>query len=50
MKYGFGHFSTTKLNKGLKTNDFFKPGDITKDKIEECKEFGYVCTDCRRYL
>ena len=52
MTQSFGHIKETTLEEALSHKDFKKYWNITKDKIEVCKdcEFRYICTDCRAYL
>jgi SPASM domain peptide maturase of grasp-with-spasm system len=52
MPQSFGNINDTTLEQALNHKDFKKYWDITKDKIDVCKdcEFRYVCTDCRAYI
>lgn len=47
----FGNIKTNSLKETLNTADFKKYWNLTKDKIEVCKdcEFRYICTDCRAF-
>ncbi|WP_312824779.1 grasp-with-spasm system SPASM domain peptide maturase [Epilithonimonas sp.] len=47
----FGNIKDTTLEESLNNKDFKKYWNLTKDKIEVCKdcEFRYICTDCRAY-
>ncbi|WP_157447964.1 grasp-with-spasm system SPASM domain peptide maturase, partial [Chryseobacterium sp. MOF25P] len=51
MPQSFGNIKDTTLEKALNHKDFKKYWNLTKDKIEVCKdcEFRYICTDCRAY-
>jgi len=51
MVQSFGNITETTLQKALEDPDFKKYWNISKDKIEVCKdcEFRYICTDCRAY-
>lgn len=51
MPQNFGNIKDTTLEKALAHPDFKKYWNLTKDKIEVCKdcEFRYICTDCRAY-
>ncbi|GEN76402.1 hypothetical protein CHA01nite_21420 [Chryseobacterium hagamense] len=51
MPQSFGHITDTTLEEALAHPDFKKYWNLTKDKIEVCKdcEFRYICTDCRAY-
>lgn len=51
MPQSFGNIRDTTLEEALNHKDFKKYWNITKDKIEVCKdcEFRYICTDCRAY-
>ena len=51
MPQSFGNIKDSTLEKALKHKDFRKYWNLTKDKIEICKdcEFRYICTDCRAY-
>lgn len=51
MPQSFGNIKDTTLEKALNQSGFKKYWNLTKDKIEVCKdcEFRYICTDCRAY-
>ena len=51
MPQSFGNIKDTTLREALDHQDFKKYWNLTKDKIEVCKdcEFRYICTDCRAY-
>ncbi|WP_340064352.1 grasp-with-spasm system SPASM domain peptide maturase [Ascidiimonas aurantiaca] len=51
MPKSFGNINNTSIEEALEHEDFKKYWNITKDKINICKdcEFRYVCTDCRAY-
>ncbi|MCI3937518.1 grasp-with-spasm system SPASM domain peptide maturase [Chryseobacterium aahli] len=51
MPQSFGNIKDTTLEEALDHKDFKKYWNLTKDKIEVCKdcEFRYICTDCRAY-
>ncbi|WP_299178314.1 grasp-with-spasm system SPASM domain peptide maturase, partial [uncultured Chryseobacterium sp.] len=51
MSQNFGNIKNTTLEEALNHHDFKKYWNLTKDKIEVCKdcEFRYICTDCRAY-
>ena len=51
MCQSFGNIKNTTLEEVLHHQDFKKYWNLTKDKIEVCKdcEFRYICTDCRAY-
>lgn len=51
MPQSFGNIKDTTLKEALNHKDFKKYWNLTKDKIEVCKdcEFRYICTDCRAY-
>ncbi|MBW8522233.1 grasp-with-spasm system SPASM domain peptide maturase [Chryseobacterium chendengshani] len=51
MPQSFGNIKDTTLEEALNHEDFKKYWNLTKDKIEVCKdcEFRYICTDCRAY-
>lgn len=51
MAYHFGNINDSTLEEALMKPGFKKYWNITKDKIEICKdcEFRYICTDCRAY-
>jgi SPASM domain peptide maturase of grasp-with-spasm system len=51
MPQSFGNINNTTLEEALAHNGFKKYWNLTKDKIEVCKdcEFRYICTDCRAY-
>ncbi|MDP9956590.1 SPASM domain peptide maturase of grasp-with-spasm system [Epilithonimonas hungarica] len=51
MTQSFGNIKDTTLEKVMHHKDFKKYWNLTKDKIEVCKdcEFRYICTDCRAY-
>ncbi|MCS4305353.1 grasp-with-spasm system SPASM domain peptide maturase [Chryseobacterium sp. BIGb0232] len=51
MPVNFGNINTHTLEQVVNQNDFKKLWNLTKDKIEICKdcEFRYVCTDCRAF-
>lgn len=49
LNFSFGHISNSKLTDILQNKEFSALWNLSKDKIEVCKdcEFRYVCTDCR---
>ncbi|WP_426274799.1 grasp-with-spasm system SPASM domain peptide maturase [Chryseobacterium sp. S-02] len=51
MSQCFGNIKETSLEEALNHRDFKKYWNLSKDKIEVCKdcEFRYICTDCRAY-
>ena len=51
MSQSFGNIKDITLEEALYHKDFKKYWNLTKDKIEVCKdcEFRYICTDCRAY-
>ncbi|MCU7617403.1 hypothetical protein NZ698_09350 [Chryseobacterium sp. PBS4-4] len=51
MPQSFGNIKDTTLEDELCHKDFKKYWNLTKDKIEVCKdcEFRYICKDCRAY-
>ncbi|MBB6368966.1 grasp-with-spasm system SPASM domain peptide maturase [Chryseobacterium shigense] len=51
MAESFGNINDISLEKAVTAPGFKKYWNITKDKIEVCKdcEFRYICTDCRAY-
>jgi SPASM domain peptide maturase of grasp-with-spasm system len=51
MPQSFGNIQNSTLEQALNHKDFKKYWNLTKDKIEVCKdcEFRYICTDCRAY-
>ncbi|WP_130867977.1 grasp-with-spasm system SPASM domain peptide maturase [Chryseobacterium indologenes] len=51
MSHEFGNIKDTTLEVALHNPEFTKYWNLTKDKIEVCKdcEFRYICTDCRAY-
>lgn len=51
MSQSFGNIKNITLEEALNHKDFKKYWNLTKDKIEVCKdcEFRYICTDCRAY-
>lgn len=51
MPQSFGNIKDKTLEKALNHKDFKKYWNLTKDKVEVCKdcEFRYICTDCRAY-
>ncbi|WP_299177616.1 grasp-with-spasm system SPASM domain peptide maturase, partial [uncultured Chryseobacterium sp.] len=51
MPKSFGNIRETSLEEALNHKDFKEYWNLTKDKIEVCKdcEFRYICTDCRAY-
>lgn len=51
MPQSFGNIKDVTLEDALNHKDFKKYWNLTKDKIEVCKdcEFRYICTDCRAY-
>lgn len=51
MAGSFGNIHDTSLERALEMPGFKKYWNLTKDKIEVCKdcEFRYVCTDCRAF-
>lgn len=52
MKQTFGNIKNTTLKDVIKTIEFKKYWDITKDQVAKCKdcEFRNICTDCRAYV
>ncbi|NJO92368.1 MAG: grasp-with-spasm system SPASM domain peptide maturase [Chloroflexia bacterium] len=52
MPESFGNILDTKILDVLKEERFIRMWDISKDKIESCKdcEFRFICTDCRAYI
>jgi len=52
MLKSFGNIANTSVKEILKSKEFKKNWNITKDKIHVCKdcEFRYICTDCRAYV
>lgn len=52
MQQSFGNIKDTTLEEALNHRDFKKYWNITKDKIEVCKdcEYRHMCTDCRAYI
>ncbi|MFT5823184.1 MAG: SPASM domain peptide maturase of grasp-with-spasm system [Crocinitomix sp.] len=52
MVESFGNIEDTTLAEALEVPNFKNLWDLTKDKIDVCKdcEFRYVCTDCRAYI
>lgn len=48
----FGNVASSSLEIAVNQESFSKYWNISKDKIEVCKdcEFRYVCTDCRAYI
>ncbi|WP_448635431.1 grasp-with-spasm system SPASM domain peptide maturase [Pedobacter panaciterrae] len=52
MKETFGNLKEVKISEAIKSKDFKKYWNITKDQILTCKdcEFRNVCTDCRAYV
>lgn len=51
MSQNFGNIKEVTLKEALQHKDFKKYWNLTKDKIQVCKdcEFRYICTDCRAY-
>jgi SPASM domain peptide maturase of grasp-with-spasm system len=51
MPEKFGNIHQSSLEEILIKSDFKKYWNLTKDKIEICKdcEFRYICTDCRAF-
>ncbi len=51
MVQNFGNVFNNTLEEAIGQDDFKKYWNLTKDKIEVCKdcEFRYICTDCRAY-
>ena len=51
MEQHYGHISYTSLISVANKSQFKLFWDISKDKIEVCKdcEFRHICTDCRAY-
>lgn len=51
-KNSFGNFSKREIKDLVKTSEFKKLGEITKDMISICKdcEYRYMCQDCRVYI
>lgn len=51
MPESFGNIYHSSLEEVLVQSNFKKYWNLTKDKIEVCKdcEFRYICTDCRAY-
>lgn len=51
MPEKYGNIHQSSLEEVLIQSDFKKYWNLTKDKIETCKdcEFRYICTDCRAY-
>ncbi len=51
MPQSFGNIKDTKLQETIKSKDFKKYWNTSKDQIAVCKdcEFRYICTDCRAY-
>ncbi|WP_347220037.1 grasp-with-spasm system SPASM domain peptide maturase [Chryseobacterium sp.] len=51
MPEKFGNIHQSSIEEILMQSEFKKYWNLTKDKIETCKdcEFRYVCTDCRAY-
>jgi len=52
MNESFGDVAKTSLAVALKLDGFKKYWNLSKDKVDVCKdcEFRHVCTDCRAYL
>ncbi len=52
MSESFGNITETSISEAIEKPGFKKLWDITKDKVNVCKdcEFRYVCTDCRAYV
>lgn len=52
MSQNFGNIKDTRLEEAVAHHDYKKYWNITKDKIEVCKdcEYRHICTDCRAYL
>lgn len=52
MVQSFGNIKSSSLNIALNHPDFKKYWNISKDKVEVCKdcEFRHICTDCRAYI
>jgi SPASM domain peptide maturase of grasp-with-spasm system len=51
MPQSFGNIKDTTLEEALNHPDFKKYWNVTKDRIDICKdcEFRHICTDCRAY-
>lgn len=51
LNSNYGNIKNTSLQEALNHPDFKHYWNITKDKIDVCKdcEFRYICTDCRAY-
>lgn len=51
MPQSFGNIADVTLEQAIDHVDFRKYWNLTKDRIEVCKdcEFRYICTDCRAY-
>jgi len=51
MPQSFGNIKNIPLEKGLNHRDLKKYWNLSKDKIQICKdcEFRYICTDCRAF-
>jgi SPASM domain peptide maturase of grasp-with-spasm system len=52
MQQSFGNIKTTTLKEVISKQEFKQLWNITKDKIDVCKdcEFRYMCTDCRCFI
>lgn len=52
MSHSFGNIRDTTIAEAMKHPDFKKYWNLSKDKIEVCKdcEYRHMCTDCRAYL
>ncbi|HET7818204.1 MAG TPA: grasp-with-spasm system SPASM domain peptide maturase [Bacteroidia bacterium] len=52
MQESYGNIKDTTLEQALNKKGFKKYWNLTKDKINVCKdcEFRYICTDCRAYV
>lgn len=48
----FGHYNNTRLKDVIENPQFLKLWNITKDKIDSCKncELRYACQDCRAFI
>lgn len=48
----FGNINQNRLSSIIKNEEFLKMWNITKDKVNKCKdcEFRYICLDCRAYI
>lgn len=52
LEKSFGNIKSTSLENAYKQDDFKSLWNISKDKIEVCKEceFRHICSDCRAYV